>query len=96
MPQPDQITLHLRFGVDTPFGVYQDTLVFTEDDWTRRTDRAVSDAKQALVDTWVAFRSAQIAEEKALATQAGKDAKVAEYEARIDDIQAAIDALRAS
>lgn len=96
MPQPDQITVHVRFGVDTPLGVYQDTLVFTEDDWAKRTDQSVAQAEQALVDIWVAFRSVQIAEEKALATQAGKDAKVADYQAKIDVIQAAIDALRAS
>ncbi len=91
---PDVVSIHLRFGWMTALGVYQDTLVFTEEEWAARDDLALDMAKRALADTWVAFRSAQIAEEQALATAEGKQAKIAEYEAQIADLQAAADALR--
>jgi hypothetical protein len=89
----DEVRLHLRFGVMTELGLYQDTLVFSEDEWAKRDDKAIAQSKQALADAWVAFRSPQIAEEAALATKRGRDAKVAEYEARIADLQAAAAAL---
>lgn len=85
---PDEITIHLRFGVDTPLGQFQDTLVFTEADWARRDDRAVTQAKQALADTWVTFRSAQLAEEAALRTVEGRQAKIVEIDRKVSDLLA--------
>lgn len=92
---PDEITIHLRFGVKTSLGLYQDTLVFTEEEWAKRDQAAIDAAKQALADTWVEFRSAQIAEEEALRTDEGKKAKVAEIDIKIADLTAAKEALLA-
>lgn len=91
----DTVTIHLRFGVDTALGRYQDTLVFTEDEWAKRDDKQIDAAKQALADTWVAFRSAQLADAEALKTEEGRQAKIAEYDAKIADLTAAKDALAA-
>lgn len=93
---PDVLTLHLRFGVMTELGLYQDTLVFSEDEWAKRDDAAVAQAKQDRADAWVAFRSGQIAEEDALATKEGRDAKIAELETKAGELQAAADALKAA
>lgn len=89
----DVVTVQLRFGVTTSLGLYQDTLSFTEVEWAKRDSIAVEAAKQTLADTWVQFRSAQIAEEQALKTEEGKQAKIAEIDAQIADLTAAKDAL---
>lgn len=95
-PAPDVITIALRFGVDTTLGLYQDTLYFTEVEWAKRDPVAIEAAKQKLADTWVAFRSAQIAEEQALQTEAGRQAKIAELDAEIADLTTTKDNLAAS
>jgi phosphopantetheinyl transferase (holo-ACP synthase) len=87
---PDVVTVNLRFGVMTTLGLYQDTLSFSEDEWAKRDPDAIAKAKQQLADTWVAFRTPQIAEEQKLATQAGIDAKIAEYQQQIADLQVAV------
>lgn len=90
----DTVTVHLRFGVDTELGPFQDTLVFSEDEWAKRDDTTIAAAKKDLADTYVTFRSAQLAEERALATKEGRDAKIAEYEVKIAALQEAIDSLK--
>jgi hypothetical protein len=79
----------------TTLGLYQDTLSFSEDEWAKRDADAIAKAKQQLADTWVAFRGPQIEEEQALATQAGIDAKIAEYQQQIVDLQMAVTDLQA-
>jgi hypothetical protein len=92
---PDVVTVNLRFGVMTTLGLYQDTLSFSEDEWAKRDPDAIAKAKQQLADTWVAFRTPQIAEEQKLATQAGIDAKIAEYQQQMVDLQTTITDLQA-
>lgn len=84
----DIITVQLRFAVDTVLGLYQDTLMFSEDEWAKRDQKAIDVSKQTLADKWVTFRAAQIAEEDALNTAAGKLAKIAEIDAKIVDLNA--------
>lgn len=93
IPQ-DVIRISLRFGIMTDLGLYQDTLYFTEDEWAKRDEGEIAKSKQNLADIWVAFRSEQIKEEQALVTQAGIDAKIAEYQTKISDAQANIDLLQ--
>lgn len=93
MAQPDVITISLRFGADTTLGLYQDTLYFSESEWAKRDPITIEAAKQALADTWVAFRSAQISDEAALRTAEGKQAKIAEIDAKIADLIATKEAL---
>lgn len=85
----DVITIALRFSVDTSLGLYQDTLYFSEDEWAKRDQKVIDAAKKSLADTWVAFRSAQIADEEALKTVEGQQAKIAEIDAKIADLVAA-------
>jgi len=80
--------------VMTTLGLYQDTLSFSEDEWAKRDPDAIAKAKQQLADTWVAFRTPQIAEEQALATKEGIDAKIAEYQQQIADLNTTISDLQ--
>lgn len=91
----DVITIQLRFGIKTELGLYQDTLSFTEDEWAKRDDKAIAAAKQALADTWVKFMSAQLADAEVMRTEEGRQAKIAEYDAKIADLTAAKAALAA-
>lgn len=84
----DVVTIQLRFGVETVLGLFQDTLSFSEDDWAKRDSVAVDAAKQARADDWVTFRSAQIAEEEALRTREGRQARISELDMRIADLAA--------
>lgn len=84
----DTVTIHLRFAADTTLGVYQDTLMFSEDEWAKRDDKAIAVRKQALADTWVSFRTSQIWEEEALKTSAGKLARIAEIDTSVADLLA--------
>lgn len=92
----DTLTMHLRFAVDTSLGVYQDTLVFTEQEWATRDQKAIDVAKQALADKWATFRRAQIQEEDALQTQQGKQEKIAELTVQIADLTATKTSLEGS
>lgn len=85
----DTVTVQLRFGVDTPLGLYQDTLSFTEEEWAKRDQKAIDARKQALADAWVAFRGPQIAEEEKLATDQGKRDRISEIVTTIDGLSAA-------
>jgi hypothetical protein len=84
----DVVTILVRFGIDTPLGLFQDTLSFTEEEFASRDQTAVDAVKQALADTWVAFRTVQIAEEEALLTREGKEAKISELDVKIADLAA--------
>lgn len=90
------VTVHLRFAADTVLGTYQDTLIFTEDEWAKRDQKAIDAAKQTLADTWVAFRGPQIAEEASLKTLQGKIDKIAEIDAKIADLNAVKAAINGS
>ncbi len=92
----DVITIQVRFGVDTPLGLYQDTLYFTEKEWSTVPAKDIEAQKQALADTWVTFRSAQIADEEAMRTKEGQQAKLAEIDGKISDLTAAKAALEAT
>lgn len=81
----DIITVQLRFAVDTPLGTFQDTLTFSEDEWANRDQKTIDDAKKARVDTWTVFQAAQVA----LQTAEGKQAKIAEIDAQIVELNAA-------
>lgn len=81
----DVVTVQLRFAVDTPLGVFQDTLTFSEDEWAKRDQKAIDAAKQARADTWIVFQSGQLA----LQTAEGKQARIAEIVDKIDELTAA-------
>lgn len=91
----DAVTVHLRFVVETSLGTFQDTLVFSEADWAKRDQNAIIAAKQSLADAWVEFRTAQIVEEEVMRTRKGKEAKIAEIDARIADLAASKDGIQA-
>lgn len=79
----DIVTVQLRFSADTSLGVYSDTLSFTEAEWAKRDQKAIDVQKQALADTWVLFRTQQIADEQLIRTVEGKQAKISEIDAKI-------------
>lgn len=90
----DVVTINLRFGVQTSLGLYQDTIVFSEAEWTKRDIAAIEKSKQALADTWVIFMTAQIAEAEAMRTADGKRARIAEIDGKIADLTATKDGLQ--
>jgi len=91
----DVVTIQLRFGVQTPLGLYQDTLSFTEDEWAKRDPATVDAAKQKLADEWVVFRSAQIADEVSMQTAQGVQDKIASLTVQIEDLTATRNSLAA-
>ncbi len=89
----DIITIQLRFFVSTAIGTYSDVISFTESEWAKRDQNVIDAQKQQLAGIWVTFRSAQIADEDALKTVEGKQAKIVQIDAQIADLVAAKAAL---
>ena len=49
----DEIRIQVIFKADTPYGVYQDALWFTEDEYTALTSEVLEAMKQERVDKWI-------------------------------------------
>ncbi len=84
----DEVTVNLYFSINTPAGVYQDTLKFTEDEWNKKDQASIDASKQALADTWVNFITQQRNDQQKLQTIQGKQDKVTEIDASISDLEA--------